>query len=213
VVGVGSFEFKYTIKQDDTKETIFHNLAEIIHNEYIFAVVEGDGNDMVLRIIHNNAYAEDNHYINSNDNSIAFFTYFNSMIHLQNYDINYLMQFIDFEEQKQLLNRFLAITRPVKIQGANIYTNLKRLSFNLKAILTGNSNISIYVYASNNLIDWKCVIAQNRLKCSISLIQTERAAKEYKYYVIVIAGVALTNTELSYIVYNYTIANSEQKMR
>lgn len=61
-------------------------------------------------------------------------------------------------------------------------------------------NLSAYIFASNNLKDYKCVAAEQREICTIDRIRLERIAHAYKYFVFIIGGIVSTKTELSTII-------------
>jgi hypothetical protein len=58
----------------------------------------------------------------------------------------------------------------------------------------------MYIYGSNNLTKWKCICAAQRKDCDISQITTDRAAKAYKHFIIMIGGIVPQSTELSNII-------------
>jgi hypothetical protein len=90
-------------------------------------------------------------------------------------------------------------TRPMLIDNPNGYKTIRRAVLNCIAQLKGKQNLSLYIYASNDLIDWKCVAAAQRKDCDIAQITTDRTAKAYKYFVFMIGGIVSNNTNLGHI--------------
>lgn len=91
-------------------------------------------------------------------------------------------------------------TRPVHLEKQNSFKIIRKLVLNCLANINGNQNLSVYLYASNNLIDWTCVAAAQRQNCKIAQITTDRVNKAFKYFVIMIGGIVDNNTQLSNIV-------------
>lgn len=91
-------------------------------------------------------------------------------------------------------------TRPMFLGDKNTYKTVRSALLNCMANLIGNQNISMYIYASDNLIDWKCVCAAQRQNCNISQLTTNRSAKAYKYFVFMIGGLVNHKTQLSDII-------------
>jgi hypothetical protein len=91
-------------------------------------------------------------------------------------------------------------TRPISLEAKNTYKALKSITLNCLANLTGIHNLSLYTFASNNLIDWRCVSAAQRKDCSVSTIFSDRTAKAYKYFIFMIGGIVPDTTQLSDIV-------------
>lgn len=91
-------------------------------------------------------------------------------------------------------------TRPLCIENPNGYKIIRRTMLNTLAELSGDDNLSLYIYASNNLVDWKCVAAAQRQNCKIAQITTERTDKAYKYFVLMIGGVVSNLTQIQSIV-------------
>jgi hypothetical protein len=103
-------------------------------------------------------------------------------------------------------------TRPMCLDNPNGYKTLKRTVLNCLANLTGNQNLSMYIYASDNLIDYKCICAAQRQNVSVSQIIADRSAKAYKYFVVMIGGVVPNTTHLANII--TTIEDvAEKKLR
>lgn len=91
-------------------------------------------------------------------------------------------------------------TRPVHIQNKNSFKVIHKAVLNCLANLQETQNLSLYIYGSNNLQDWKCISASQRRKCVIANILTDRAAKAYKYFIFMIGGLVKDTTEISNII-------------
>lgn len=87
-------------------------------------------------------------------------------------------------------------TRPMCIDNPNGYKTIRRGVLNCLAALRGEQNLSLYIYATNNLMDYKCVAASQRKNCEISQITLDRIAKSYKYFVIMLGGKVDNNTQI-----------------
>lgn len=91
-------------------------------------------------------------------------------------------------------------TRPLFLGDKNTYKTVRSALLNCMTNLIGTQNLSMYIYASDNLIDWKCVCAAQRQNCNISQLTTNRSAKAYKYFVFMIGGLVNHKTQLSDII-------------
>lgn len=103
-------------------------------------------------------------------------------------------------------------TRPIHLQNKNAYKTIRQMILNCMCQLSDDNNLSVYLYASNNLIDWKCVSAAQRKNCNIAQITTDRVDKAYKYFVIMIGGKVNSKTQLSDIFISLQdVANSKPR--
>lgn len=96
-------------------------------------------------------------------------------------------------------------SRPMPLETFN--THIQRLILLADATLTGSQNLCVSVFASDNLNDWKCIISAQKHKTVLRQIRTNRAAKSYRDYVIIISGVVSSDTDLSDIIVDYTVVN------
>ena len=85
------------------------------------------------------------------------------------------------------------------ISWPNAYTQINRFILNCRAKLSEKHNLSVYIYASNDLIEWKLVQACQKSNVNIDHIRLNRAAKAYKHYIVIIGGKVYSDTELSAI--------------
>lgn len=88
-------------------------------------------------------------------------------------------------------------TRPFSLDDS--YTVISRAILYCRAILASSDNLSMYIFASNNMYDWQCVAASQKSGISIDHIRTLRVARSYKYYTIIIGGKIYSNSELGNI--------------
>ena len=103
-------------------------------------------------------------------------------------------------------------TRPLHLGNKNVYKTIHRAILNCVSELRGIHNLSMYIYASNDLINYKCVAAAQRQDCTIAQITTHRVDKAYKYFVIMIGGKVNAKTSLSDIFISLQdIANSKPR--
>jgi hypothetical protein len=90
-----------------------------------------------------------------------------------------------------------------------LYSHIQRLIFLADANLSSslNHSLCVSVFAGDNLHDWKCIISSQKHDTILSHIRTNRAAKSYKYYVVVVNGIVSSDTNLSDLLVDYTVVN------
>lgn len=96
-------------------------------------------------------------------------------------------------------------SRPMSLEI--LYTHIQRLVMLVDANLTGDDYLCLSVFGSDNLHDWKCIISSQKINTTLRQMRTNRAAKSYKDYVVVISGIVNTNTDISDIIADYTVVN------
>ena len=106
------------------------------------------------------------------------------------------------EEGKQPI---LLQSRPLSLEA--FYTHIQRLIMLVDAKLEKGHNLCFSVFGSDNLYDWKCIISAQKQNTVLRQIRTNRAAKSYKDYVILISGLVGTDTDLSDIIADYTVVS------
>lgn len=96
-------------------------------------------------------------------------------------------------------------TRPVRL--ANNHSHIHRAILYCTALIGDSSNLSLSIFASDDLHKWKCIISSTKAvkdrQAYISQIRTNRAAKSWKYYRIVIGGKVHSDTDLSHLVIDF----------
>lgn len=96
-------------------------------------------------------------------------------------------------------------SRPMPLEV--LYSHIQRLMLLVDARLTGGQYLCLSVFASDNLYDWKCIISAQKRDTVLRQIRTNRAAKSYKDYIIVINGIVHSDTDISDIMADYTVVN------
>ena len=97
-------------------------------------------------------------------------------------------------------------SRPLSLEV--LYTHIHRLQMFVDAKLAGRKQaLCLSVFGSDNLYDWKCIISAQKHDTVLRQITTNRAAKSYKDYVILINGTVSTDTDLSEIITDYTVVS------
>lgn len=115
-------------------------------------------------------------------------------------DIIDLHSEVDSNERPILLQ-----SRPFSLEM--LYSHIHRLQMFVDAKLEGGQNLCLSVFGSDNLYDWKCIISSQKQNTVLRQITTNRAAKSYKDYVILINGTVSTDTDLSEIIADYTVVS------
>lgn len=108
------------------------------------------------------------------------------------------IQIVDFSRPKHADKVIHIQTRPITY--GDKYTILSRSILYCKSILSAKDNLSMYVFASNNLFDWECVSAVQRTGISVDHLRILRVARSYKYFVFIIGGKVYSNSELKNLV-------------
>ena len=105
-------------------------------------------------------------------------------------------------------------TNPVKVMLQSrpfsyeaFYTHINRLIMLTDANLSNGRTLAISVFGSDNLHDWRCIISAQKKNTVLRQIRTNRAAKSYRDYVILITGHVDTNTDISDIIADYSVVN------
>lgn len=112
---------------------------------------------------------------------------------------------IDLHTEEDCNQHILLQSRPMSLD--TLRTHIQRLVLLADATLSGNQNLCISVFGSDNLNDWKCIISSQKHDTVLRQIRTNRAAKSYKDYIFIINGVVDSNTDLSDIIVDYTVVN------
>lgn len=111
-----------------------------------------------------------------------------------------------YTEEKSNERHILLQSRPFGLEV--LYTHIQRLQMFVDAKLAGRKQaLCLSVFGSDNLYDWKCIISSQKHDTVLRQITTNRAAKSYKDYVILINGTVSTDTDLSEIITDYTVVS------
>jgi hypothetical protein len=87
------------------------------------------------------------------------------------------------------------------------FTHIQRLILLADARLKNNQYFTISVFGSDNLNDWKCIISSQKMDTAFRQIRTNRAAKSYRDYVVLITGMVNPDTDISDLIADYTVVN------
>ena len=96
-------------------------------------------------------------------------------------------------------------SRPFALEA--FFTHIQRLILFVDAKLNAGQNLCFSVFASDNLSDWKCIISAQKKDTVLRQIRTNKAAKSYRDYVILINGTVGTDTDLAEIIADYTVVS------
>lgn len=112
---------------------------------------------------------------------------------------------VDLHTEDKGEQPILLQSRPMPIEA--FFTHIHRLILFADAKLNDNQYLTVSVFGSDNLNDWKCIISSQKMDTAFRQIRTNRAAKSYRDYVILITGVVDTNTDISELIADYTVVN------
>lgn len=112
---------------------------------------------------------------------------------------------VDMHSEESGHQPILLQSRPMSLEV--LYTHIQRLMLLVDAGLSGSQHLCVTVFASDNLYDWKCIISAQKQRTALRQIRTNRAAKSYKDYVILISGYVSTDTDISDLIADYTVVN------
>jgi hypothetical protein len=112
---------------------------------------------------------------------------------------------VDMHTEDKGEQPILLQSRPMPIEA--FFTHIHRLILFADAKLNDNQYLTVSVFGSDNLNDWKCIISSQKMNTAFRQIRTNRAAKSYRDYVILITGVVDTNTDISELIADYTVVN------
>ena len=109
----------------------------------------------------------------------------------------YHNEIYDMSQEVNCVKTIHIQSRP--ISWPNVHTLINRLILNCKAQLGPEHNLSVYVFASNNLHTWGCVAASQKTDVIIDHIRLYRVARAWKHFIVIIGGKVYSNTELAAI--------------
>lgn len=112
---------------------------------------------------------------------------------------------VDMHVENDAVAPVLMQSRPVSLDV--LYTHIQRLLLMVAANLQANQYICLSVFGSDNLHDWKCIISAQKQRGILRQIRTNRAAKSYKDYIILINGVVHTDTDIYELIADYAFVN------
>lgn len=116
---------------------------------------------------------------------------------------------IDLHQEDDAAQHIFLQSRPIPLEV--LYTHIQRAMLFVDANLSANEldgiqhNLCLSIFASDNLHDWKCIISAQKHGTVLRQIRTNKAAKSYKDYVILISGTVPTDTDISDLVADYSV--------
>ena len=191
------YDFSDTLSNEDFESYVSNATLtyDQLHNEV--HIVSNDSSIQyayVLNLDSKSYHKVDRKYIKTQDGSKYAIEISNSSRNL-----------VDMHVEDNANQPVLLLSRPLSLEAFN--THIQRLIMLVDAKLEGEDNISISVFGSDNLYDWKCIISSQKHNTAIRQIRTNKAAKSYKDYIILINGVVCTDTDISEIIADYTVVN------
>lgn len=112
---------------------------------------------------------------------------------------------VDMHIEKDAVVPVFLQSRPMQLDV--LYTHIQRLLLMVAANLQAKQHLCISVFGSDNLHDWKCIISSQKQGDILRQIRTNRAAKSYRDYIILINGVVHTDTDIYELIADYTFVN------
>lgn len=206
IVQVDEFPFTYKYTESSSVVTMLNNITDQINNSQTCPVTAQTlNNNIIITSKIKGQQANDIELSASTTDKDYIYVQTNGTNLTGGQDIslqpNQYRKIINWTNEKKNGQTTVHLhTRPIHFEKQNAFKIIKRAALNCLANIAGEQNLSIYIYASNNLIDWKCIIASQRKNCKIAQIITNRHDKAYKYFIIMIGGVVQNNTQLSNIV-------------
>lgn len=110
-----------------------------------------------------------------------------------------------FEEHDKASQPILLQSRPMSLEV--FYTHIQRIMMLIDTAVVDEQYLFLSVFGSNNLFDWDCIISSQKRDVVLRQIRTNKAARSYKDYVILINGAVPTDTNISDIIADYTVVN------
>lgn len=111
-----------------------------------------------------------------------------------------------YSEVHSTEQHILLQSRPMQLE--ELSTHIQRMILKVDAKLSSDKqNLCFSVFGSDNLYDWKCIISAQKQNTVLRHIRTNKAAKSYKDYIILITGTVDTHTDLSDIIADYAVVN------
>jgi hypothetical protein len=121
-------------------------------------------------------------------------------------DIDNVINIVDLHNENDAESQpILLQSRPMSLEA--FYTHIQRIIMLVDTGLVDKQHLCFTVFGSNNLYDWDCIISAQKKDVTLRQIRTNKSAKSYKDYVILINGVVPTDTNISDIIADYTVVN------
>ena len=121
-------------------------------------------------------------------------------------DGDYALSLVDMHSETKSSRPILLQSRPFPLEA--FFTHIQRMILLADAKLEGNQYLCFSVFGSDNLHDWKCIISAQKIRTALRQIRTNKAAKSYRDYIVVINGTVGPDTDISDIIADYTVMNT-----
>lgn len=114
---------------------------------------------------------------------------------------------VDSHTEEDATQHILLQSRPIPLEA--FFTHIQRLILLLDTKLDDEQkhNISLLVFGSDDLDNWKAQICTQKRNTSLRQIRTNKAFKSFRDYVFIICGVVDTNSDISELIADYTVTN------
>ena len=83
------------------------------------------------------------------------------------------------------------------------YIHIHRIVAMIRAKLTGNDELVVALYGSDDLQNWKLLSYADRENVTISQIRTPSAARSWRYYTVTIGGLAPVDTDFGPVLFEH----------
>ena len=120
-------------------------------------------------------------------------------------DGDYALSLVYLHAEEKKSRPILLQSRPFALDA--FFTHIQRMILLADAKLQGTEVLCFSVFGSDNLSDWKCIISSGKANTVLRQIRTNKAAKSYRDYVILISGLVSSDTDLSDIIADYTVVS------
>lgn len=99
-------------------------------------------------------------------------------------------------------------TRPLRF--ATTAAHIQRLLLHCSALIDKDSNITLSMWGSDNLRDWRCIISSSKklgdidnTEKYVAQIRTNKAARSWKYYKVAFGGTLHSDTDIAYLLADF----------
>ena len=110
---------------------------------------------------------------------------------------------VDLHTENKGTQPFLLQSRPFSLEALS--THIDRLMLLVDVNLEWEQALCLTVFGSDNLYDWKCIISSQKVDVALRHIRTNRAARSYKEYIVLINGIVYTSTDIAELIADYSV--------
>lgn len=115
------------------------------------------------------------------------------------------LRVVDLHNEYSEPSPILLQSRPFSLEALS--THIQRMILYVDAKISGSQGLFLTVFASDNLNDWDCVISSQKANVILRQIRTNKAARSYRDYIVMISGFVGTDTDIADIIADYTVVN------